>query len=86
MKAACNRIDTSVGWPSRRRSTPELDELQAPLFALMTYRVASGVLQHLLIRQSLRAVGRTDDTELTAFADGCPGILVTRAARHRAGS
>jgi hypothetical protein len=24
---ACNRIETSVGWPSRCRSTPELDEL-----------------------------------------------------------
>ena len=27
-----------------------------------------------LIRQSPRAVGRTDDTELTAFTDGCPGL------------
>ena len=27
-----------------------------------------------LIRQSLRAVGRTDDTEVTAFTDGCPGL------------
>ena len=45
---ACNRIETSVGWPSRCRSTPELDELQGHLSALMTYRVASGVLQHLL--------------------------------------
>ena len=27
-----------------------------------------------LIRQSLRAVGRTDDTELTAFTGGCPGL------------
>ena len=158
---ACNRIATSVGWPSRCRSTPELDQLQAHLSALMTYRVAAGVLQHLLpvdagrspetlrnhtlrigeqlgtatsdqpttaaaaaitvsvdstfirsreegerhlevrvgnvetasrgrqvfgavakadtdisalIRQSLRAVGRTDDTELTAFTDGCPGL------------
>ena len=45
---ACDRIETGVGWPSRCRSTPELDELQAHLSALMTYRVASGVLQHLL--------------------------------------
>src|SRR5271163_1412348 len=45
---ACNRIETSVGWPSRCRSTPELDQLQAHLSALMTYRVAAGVLQHLL--------------------------------------
>ena len=27
-----------------------------------------------LIRQSLRAVSRTDDTELAAFTDGCPGL------------
>jgi hypothetical protein len=27
-----------------------------------------------LIRRSLRAVGRTDDTEVTAFTDGCPGL------------
>ena len=26
------------------------------------------------IQQSLRAVGRTDDTEVTAFTDGCPGL------------
>jgi hypothetical protein len=157
---AGHRIATSVGWPSRCRSTPELDELQAHLSALMTYRVASGVLRHLLpidagrspetlrnhtlrigaqlgiatsdqpttvaavitvsvdstfirsheegerhmevrvgnvetasggrqvfgavamadtdismlIQQSLRAVGRTDDTEVTAFTDGCPGL------------
>jgi hypothetical protein len=45
---ACNRIATSVGWPSRCRATPELDQLRAHLSALMTYRVASGVLQHLL--------------------------------------
>jgi hypothetical protein len=45
---ACNRIETSVGWPSRSRSTPELDQLQAHLSALMTYRVAADVLQHLL--------------------------------------
>ena len=38
----------AVGWPLCCRSTPELDELQAHLSALMTYRLASGVLQHLL--------------------------------------
>jgi hypothetical protein len=27
-----------------------------------------------LIRRNLEAVGRTDDTELTAFTDGCPGL------------
>jgi hypothetical protein len=158
---ACNRTETGVYWPSRCRSTPELDQLQAHLSALITYRVAAGVLQHLLpidagrspetlrnhtlrigeqlvtaaadqpttaaaaaitvsvdstfirsreegephlevrvgnvetagggrrvfgavakagtdisalIRRNLRAVGRTDDTEVTAFTDGCPGL------------
>ena len=28
----------------------------------------------MLIQQSLRAVGRTDDTEVTPFTDGCPGL------------
>ena len=27
-----------------------------------------------LIRRNLQAVGRTDDPELTAFTDGCPGL------------
>jgi hypothetical protein len=27
-----------------------------------------------LIRRNLRAFGRTDDTEVTAFTDGCPGL------------
>jgi hypothetical protein len=158
---ACNRTETGVCWPSRCRSTPELDQLQAHLSALMSYRVAAGVLQHLLpidagrspetlrdhtlrigeqlgtatsdqpttaaaaaitvsvdstfirsceeggrhlevrvgnvetpsggrqvfgavakadtdlsalIRRSFRAVGRTDDTEVVAFTDGCPGL------------
>jgi len=158
---ACHCAETGVCWPSRCRSTPELDQLQAHLSALMSYRVAAGVLQHLLpidagrspetlrhhtlqigaqlgtttssqpttaaaealtvsvdstfirsreegdrhlevrvgnvetasggrqvfgavakadtdlsavIRRNLRAVGRTDDTEVTAFTDGCPGL------------
>jgi hypothetical protein len=158
---ACNRTETGVGWPSRCRSTPELDQLQAHLSALLSYRFAAGVLQHLLpidagrspetlrnhtlrigeqlgtatadqptpaaaaaitvsvdstfirsreegerhlevrvgnvetasggrqmfgavakadtdisalIRQSFRAVGRTDNTEVAAFTDGCPGL------------
>ena len=27
-----------------------------------------------LIRRNLDAVGRTEDTALTAFTDGCPGL------------
>ena len=45
---ACNRTEMGVCWPSRCRSTPELDLLQAHLSALMSYRVAADVLQHLL--------------------------------------
>ncbi len=44
----CSRGETGVSWPSHCRSTPELDQLQAHLSALMTYRVAAGVLAHLL--------------------------------------
>jgi hypothetical protein len=40
--------ETGVSWPSRCRSTPELDELQARLSALMPYRVAADLLQHML--------------------------------------
>jgi len=158
--AACGGIEAGVGWPSHCRSTPELDRLQAHLYALMTYRTATNVLgqmfpvdagkhhetlrrhalkvgealgdyvatwleaaasaivvtldstfvrscesgeRHLeervgnvetasggrqvfgavansgtnteaLIRRSLDAVGRTGDTALTAFTDGCPGL------------
>ena len=157
---ACDRTEAGVRWPSRCRSTPELDLLRAHLSALMSYRVAAGVLQHLLpidaggspetlrhhtlrigeqletatsnqpttaaaaitvsmdstfirsreegerhleirvgnvetpsggrqvfgavakadtnlsalIRRNLQAVGRTDDTEVTPFTDGCPGL------------
>ena len=39
---ACYRTETGVCWPSRCRSTPELDQLQAHLSDLMTYRVAAG--------------------------------------------
>jgi hypothetical protein len=40
--------ETGSGWPSHCRSTPELNQLQARLSALMPYRVAADVLQHLL--------------------------------------
>jgi hypothetical protein len=44
----CDRTKTGHDWPSHCRSTPELHQLQAHLSALMTYRVAAGVLQLLL--------------------------------------
>ena len=162
----CRRIETGMSWPSHCRSTPELDQLQAHLSALMSYRVAAGVLGHLLpveastspetfrhhtlkigeqlrdaalakpataepaisisldstfirnrhdcerhlevfvgnvetpcggrqvfgavaksdtdittlISRNLEAVGRTDDSDLTAFTDGCSGLRSILAA------
>src|ERR1700760_2507701 len=158
--ARCGGSEAGHGWPSHCRSTPELDQLQAHLSALMTYRMAAEVLvqmfpldagntpetlrchtltlgaelrdqaavqpdatasaiavtldatfirsceddeRHLEVRvgnvetasggrqvfgavakadtdikvlicPSLDAVGRTADTVLTAFTDGCPGL------------
>jgi hypothetical protein len=158
--AGCGCGETGVRWPSRCRSTPELDRLQARLSALMPYRVAADVMLHLLpidagkspetlrshtlqvgkqlgdalaekpraaaasitisldstfirsredgerhlevrvgnvetvdgdrqvfgavtraetditalIQRTLKTVGRTDTTEVTAFTDGCPGL------------
>ena len=158
--AGCGGNEAGHGWPSYCRSTPELDQLQAHLSALMTYRVAADVLRQMfpvdagnnpetlrlhtlkigaelrdqaavrpdpaassitvtldstfirgcedgerhlevrignvetetggrqvfgavaradtdikvLIRRSLDAVGRTEDTALTAFTDGCSGL------------
>jgi hypothetical protein len=46
--AACGAIEAGMDWPSHCRSTPELDHLQAHLSALMTYRVARGVLEQML--------------------------------------
>jgi hypothetical protein len=42
--AGCGCGETGVSWPSHCRSTPELDQLQARLSALMPYRVAADVL------------------------------------------
>ncbi len=46
--AGCGGIEAGMGWPTHCRSTPELDQLQAHLCALMTYRVAAGVLAQML--------------------------------------
>ncbi|KAA5608105.1 hypothetical protein [Rhodovastum atsumiense] len=43
----CGEIEGGVDWPSHCRSAPELDRLQAHLSALMTYRVAAGVLEQM---------------------------------------
>jgi hypothetical protein len=44
----CGRSETGVSWPAHCRSTPALDQLQAHLSARLTYRIAAGVLAHLL--------------------------------------
>jgi hypothetical protein len=44
----CGHVENSVSWPSNCRSTPELDQLQAHLSALMPYRVAASVLTYFL--------------------------------------
>ena len=46
--AGCGCGKTGISWPSHCRSTPELNQLQARLSALMPYRVAADVLQYLL--------------------------------------
>jgi hypothetical protein len=46
--AGCGCGEAGVSWPSHCRSTPELNQLQARLSALMPYRVAADVMQHLL--------------------------------------
>jgi hypothetical protein len=42
--ASCGCGTTGVSWPSHCRSTPELNQLQARLSALMPFRVAADVL------------------------------------------
>jgi hypothetical protein len=46
--ARCGHGETGVSWLSYCRSTPELDELRAHVSALMPYRVAAGLLGHIL--------------------------------------
>ena len=45
--AACGGIEVGIDWPSHCRSTPELDQLQAHLSALMPYRAAADILEQL---------------------------------------
>jgi hypothetical protein len=45
--ARCGRIETSIGWPSHCRSTPELDRLRAHLSAMMAYRVGADLLEQM---------------------------------------
>ena len=44
----CGHGETGNSWLSYCRSTPEFDQLRAHVSALMPYRVAAGLLEHLL--------------------------------------
>src|SRR5690349_18194444 len=44
----CGGAAAGHGWPAHCRSTPELDPVRAQFSAGMPYRVAAGVLEHLL--------------------------------------
>ncbi|MGF7212766.1 hypothetical protein GGE65_007401 [Skermanella aerolata] len=46
--ASCGGVEAGVDWPAHCRSTPEFDQLRAHLSALMPYRIAAGLLEHLL--------------------------------------
>jgi hypothetical protein len=46
--ASCGHGETGVSWLSYCRSTPELDQLRAHMSALMPYRVAAGLVGHIL--------------------------------------
>src|SRR5919107_1898353 len=46
--AGSGGAEAGHGWPSHCRSTPELDQVRAQFSACMPYRIAAGVLEHLL--------------------------------------
>ncbi len=46
--AGCGHGETGNSWLSYCRSTPEFDQLRAHVSVLMPYRVAAGLLEHLL--------------------------------------
>jgi hypothetical protein len=92
----CGRGETGVSWPAHCRSTPELDQLQARLSALMTYRVAAGVLAHLLpvasgashetLRSRTLAIGKrlrdAAAAEPAVAAPSAPAITVSLDATY----
>ena len=82
----CGRVETGINWPAHCRSTPELDQLQAHLSALMSYRVAAGVLAHLLpvaagtSHETLRGRTLKRGEQLGHAAAVPPGPAMTAAA------
>src|ERR1700760_2919039 len=57
--AGCGGIEAGLEWPSHGRSTPELDQLQAHLSALMTYRMAAEVMVQMFPRPAKCAGNRS---------------------------
>src|SRR4051812_33403129 len=45
--AGCGTTEAGVAWPPYTRSTPELDQLQAQLCTLLTYRTAAALLEQM---------------------------------------
>ena len=83
---ACGRNEAGTSWPAHCRSTPELDQLQAHLSALLTYRVATGVLAHLLpvaagtSHETLRGRTLKLGEQLRHAAAGVPEPAIAAAA------
>jgi len=83
-RCGCDEAGTS--WPAHCRSTPGLDRLQAHLSALMTYRVAAGVLAHLLpvaagtSHETLRGRTLKLGEQLRRAASGAPEPAMMAAA------
>jgi hypothetical protein len=84
--ARCGRAEAGVDWPAHCRSTPELHQLRAHLSALMPYRVAAGLLEHLLPvdagthsetvrRRTLRVGEQLRDT--AAAEPAAPAVAIT---------
>jgi hypothetical protein len=78
--AACGAIEVGIDWPSHCRSTPELDQLQAHLSALMTYRTAADILQQLF------PVGAGKDKETMRRHTLKAGAAIRNCAATRLGT
>jgi hypothetical protein len=82
----CGRSEAGINWPAYCRSIPELDQLQAHLSALLTYRVAAGVLAHLLpvaagtSHETLRCRTLKLGEQLRDAATGAPEPAMVAAA------
>src|SRR5690349_22552425 len=78
--AGCDATEAGIDWPAQCRSTPELDQLRAQYAALLPYRVAAGVLEHLLpvgagsTHETLRAHTLKLGAELRDAAPAAPAV------------